>query len=253
MSIEVHENHHHIVNTENRVYMDEIQGLVHSKLEYDKEAYDKNTYPREYRSRKLENFYEKYNDIKVGYKGLVSNDLPDNGSDKHLYGSEYEGLPEEFSILLSELRNNQSVCLHLFYPDIVKEICYKQTIYFLDFVTSSKFKPKLIPNIHVVIPMCYIMRFGNSKANNKLQVLFYCRSYAHDNDSYREKTNGVCFFIENIPLRNLKISQKRSKAVLDYATELQVMLFKGYVDQYEFNHKLTNFETSFKQITIHGT
>ena len=233
-------------------YMDEIKKLIRSKLEYDKEVYDKNTYSREYRSIKLLKICDKYKDIHVGFKGIVNNDMLENGTDKHLYGAEWESLPEEIFVFIDQLKEYQSVCLHLFYPEIIREVCFRQNIYFLSVISLRMFTPQILENVFLIVPLYYVMRFGNAKANNRIQVMFYFRSYTHDHASYRQKSEGKCFFIDNIPIKELKKSDCRNKAICEYVANLQKTLFESN-DNNEFFRGLTNFSACFKQITIHGT
>lgn len=245
-------NTSHNVSGTDELFMNEIKNLIRSKLEYDKEVYDKNTYTRDYRSIKLEKFHTKYDDIHVGYTGTVINDVHDNGADAYLYGADWEGLPEEVFALISQLREYQSVCLHLFYPEIIKNICYRQNLYFLNTITLPHFTPRILENVFLVVPICYIMRFGNTKVNNKMQVMFYFRSYTRNHHSYKQERQGKCFFNDSIPLKELKKSDHRIKSVIGYVTNLQRTLFQSD-NKDDFFRNLVDFSSCFKQITIHGT
>lgn len=245
-------NTSHNVSSTDDLFMNEIKNLIRSKLEYDKEVYDKNTYTRDYRSIKLEKFHNKYSDIHVGYTGTVINDVPDNGADYILYGAEWEDLPEEIFALISQLREFQSVCLHLFYPETIKDICYRQNLYFLNTITAPQFTPKILESVFLIIPVCYIMRFGSTKANNKMQVMFYFRSYTCNHRTYMNERQGKCFFNDNLSIKELKKSSNRIKSVIDYITNLQRTLFQSG-DKDDFFRNLVDFQSCFKQITIHGT
>lgn len=227
--------------------MDEIRDLIYSKLDYDKEVYDKNTYAREYRSKKLKRFGHLYDDIKVAYKGLFDNDIPYNGVDKYLYGALYEKLPEELFILISELQRNQSIRLHVFYPNIIKELCFEQNVYFLQTITFDEFQPDDLQKVMFIIPICYVMRFGLTSENNKLQVMFYCRPYTKQ---HHDVAHGNNFFIDELPVRELKNSQKRADTMFNYVIDMQNDIFEEHKD---ISNKLLEFIPCFKKMTVHGT
>jgi hypothetical protein len=225
--------------------MSDIRDCILSKLEYDKEEYNRYTYPREYRSIKLKKFQSEYATIKIAYLSTAINDIPNNGKDDMLLCAQYEPLPDVMFALLEELSKHQSMYLHIFYPSVIRNLCFKQNIYFLDVLQHSSFnrvfnttKETTVPLL--IIPICYMLRFGIKTENNRMQVMFYVRSYAN--------TNEHGYYIDNIPLVDLKRTRKRNKAIEAYILNTQDAAFR-----LGEHLNLSDFASEFDKITAHGT
>ena len=229
-----------------------MEELIKAKLEYDKEEYNEFTYTREYRHKKLLKFAPMYKKISMGYLGLFDHDIQiGNRSGKYQYGLLYEALPTEFDLLIDAISEYQTVHLNIIYPVIMKEICLEQDLFFLFHAKHSASDDLgIFDNIRLIIPLCYIMCFGSNSSQNRLQVLFYQRTYSYADD-IDQTTRRRSFFIDDIPLEDLKNSKNRENVIFNYIMDLQSNLFEE-VDVNEFYGRLFDFKTCFQRITTRG-
>lgn len=224
-----------------------IEQIITDQLEYDKEVYDEHTYTREYRHLKLTRLYSSYAELKVAYMDIYSNDIANNGSGKYQYGiGGYDSMPREFTALIDVMQEYQTIHLNLFYPNLLRDLCFEQNMFFLDVAChlqgNEKENFETLDKVYIIIPVCYIMCFARDNNNNKLQVLFYQTKYTRTD--FSEKS----FFVDYIPLKDIKNKKKRETAVFNYIMNLQYDLFEGTGDVLD----TTDFKTSFMRIVSRG-
>jgi hypothetical protein len=221
-----------------------LRDAIVKKIEYDKEIYDKYSYSRDYRRKKLLRFYEEYARIYIASHAMYNEDVDSTVFASVQHGAQYRGLPHELLTLIECILEYQTVHLNLYYPSFLGDLCFEQNIFFLQTITMPEFAPEVFSRVQFLIPICYVRRFGKKPEDNRIQAMFY---WCSGETNYSE-----AFFIENIKLENIKDKKAHAAAVRSYVLEFQD---NAYEDQNPIEHqrKLKSFVECFEQITLGGS
>jgi hypothetical protein len=227
--------------------------VIREKIFYDKKMYDRHSYAREYRKRKLLDIRDNYETLYIAKRADYTEDVDGNVFSEIQYGAEFVRLPEELFILIEEILEHQTVYLNLYYPSTLRDICFEQNIFFLETITMPEFSPDTLAHVNFLIPICYVRRFGRRPSENRIQVLFYwCASMfrASDND---ERTYEQAFFIDNLRMENIKDSEEHVQTLTNYVLDLQEKTYDSdSANMEEFRRKFKPFEECFRIITLGG-
>lgn len=220
-----------------------LRDIIRGQIIYNKEVYDRHSYTRDYRHRKFLEFHKEYLNLYIAELISYREDIDRHFFSDLQYGANYQPMPEELLVLVEEICEHQTVYLNLYYPKLLRELCFEQNIFFLETITLDGFVPDHMKHVNFIIPICYVRRYGFRK---RIEVLF-CHCSSVDNKI-------KSFFVDELQFDNIKDKEKHIAELTDYVLTMQERIYDTEGDiLHSISHKFQPFEECFRFITRGGS